>query len=54
MNEDTIDLNICKGNLLGELDVIEDDEGTLYIEDGTVIDTGSDVVVTSGGFDVSN
>ena len=54
MNEDTLDLNLCEGNLLGELDVVEHDEGTLDIEHSSVVDAGSDVVVTSGSFDVSN
>ena len=32
--------------LLGELDVVEDDEGTFDVEDGSVVDSGSDVVVS--------
>ena len=35
-------------NLPGELDVVEDDEGALDIEDGAVVHTGRDVVVTGG------
>ena len=38
-----------QGYLLGELDVVEDDEGTFDIEDGAVVHTGSNVVVAHGG-----
>ena len=42
------------GNLLGELNIVEDNERALYVEDGTVVDAGSDVVVTHSSFDVGN
>jgi hypothetical protein len=35
--------------VFGELDIFENDEGTLDIEDGTVVDTGSNVVITGRG-----
>ena len=34
--------------LLGEFDIVEDDEGTFDIEDSTVVHTRGNVVVTSG------
>jgi hypothetical protein len=42
--------------VFGELDVVENDEGTVHITDGTVVHTGSDVVVADGGggVDLSN
>ena len=36
--------------LLGELDIVKNDEGSFDIEDGTVVDTRSNVVVSGGGF----
>jgi len=39
-------------DLLGELDVVEHDEGTLDIEDSSVVDAGGDVVVRHGGFNL--
>ena len=42
------------GDLPGELDVVKDDEGSLDVEDGTVVNTGRDVVVTSRGTSVDN
>lgn len=41
-----------RANLLGELDVVEDDKWTFDVEDSSVIDTGRNVVVTLGGLDV--
>jgi hypothetical protein len=41
-------------NLLGELDVVKNDERTLDIENSTVVDSWSDVVVTSGSFDIGD
>ncbi len=38
--------------LLGELDVVEDDERTFYIEHGSVVNSGSDVVVGGDCFNV--
>ena len=38
-------------NLLGELDVVENDKGTLDIQHRAVVHAGSDVVVRHGGFD---
>jgi hypothetical protein len=40
--------------LLGELDVVKNDERTLYVQNSTVIDTWCDVVVVHRGFDVSD
>ena len=38
----------------GELDVVEDNEGTFDIEDGTVVDAGRDVVVTGRGTSIND
>ena len=38
--------------LLGELDVVENDKWALYVEDGSVINSRSDVVVPLGSLDV--
>lgn len=51
MKEDT---SFGAEDLLGELDIVEYDERTLDIEHSTVVDTGSDIVVTHSSFDVSN
>jgi len=42
--------------VFGELDIVENDKGAVNVFDGTVIDTGSDVVVAGGGgsVDLSN
>ena len=40
-------------HLLGELDIVKDDEWTLYIEHSSVVDTGGDVVVAHGGGSVN-
>jgi len=40
--------------IFGELNIVEDNERALYVEDGTVVDAGSDVVVTHSSFDVGN
>ena len=37
-----------------ELDVVEDDEGALDVEDGTVIDAGSNVVVAHSSAGVND
>ena len=51
VSESNID-NLC---ILGELDVIQDDQWTLDIEHRSVVDTWRDVVVTSCSCDlVSN
>ena len=39
-------------DLLGELDVVENDEWAFDIEDSSVVDTRSDVVVPLGSLDV--
>lgn len=44
--------NIDNLGILGELDVLEDDEGSVDILDGSVVDSGSDVVVSGGGQEV--
>ena len=43
-----------KRHLLGELDIVKNDEGTLDIENCAVVDTGSNVVVAHGCFDVGD
>ena len=41
-------------SLPGELDVVEDDEGALDVEDGTVVDAGSNVVVAHSSAGVND
>lgn len=38
-------LDIDNFGVLGELDVVEDNQGTLYVKDCAVVHTGSNVVV---------
>lgn len=44
--------NIDNLGILGELDVLEDDEWSVDIEDSSVVDSGCDVVVSGGGQEV--
>lgn len=39
-------------DLLGELDVVEHNQGPLDVEDGPVVDSGRDVVVSGHSLDV--
>ena len=41
-----------RANLLGELDVVKNDEWSFYVEDGSVINSRSDVVVPLGSLDI--
>jgi len=38
--------------VLGELDVVEHDKWSLDVEDGSIVDSGGDVVIVGGCFDV--
>lgn len=37
---------------LGELDIVEDDEGAIDLDDSPVVDPGGDAVVAGGGLRV--
>lgn len=41
--------NLC---VFWELDVVKDDKRSLYVEDGSVIDSGGDVVICGNGFNM--
>lgn len=44
--------SVGTGYLLRELDIVKDDEGSFDIEDSTVVNARSDVVVPLGSLDV--
>jgi hypothetical protein len=44
--------NIDDFGILGELDIIKDDKWTIDLDDGSVVDSGSDVVIPGHGLEV--
>jgi len=44
--------NIDDLGVFWELDVVKDDKRSLYVEDGSVIDSGGDVVICGNGFNM--
>ena len=48
------ELHVDDLGVSGELNIVEDDEGTLDVEHSAVIDTGSDVIVALSGASVND